>query len=192
VIAVLVIFGTGMTVGEMLDWGYFELSRRISVIESLTLFATVGCAIYITKILEKDVASDRIEKELHLEEISELGALLRSIETLFEDSCISYRQIEGRILSCDGRAGVILRSFQETFGGSSPVDMSDLAGQVSEGVIHLRSLLTLTARRRSDHSDLYIERGQVTYSDDRMNEIHATIHSVVGLLFRLKICINHL
>ena len=52
--------------GECIDYGYFVLSKEVSIIDAFSLFATIGCAIYIARILEKEVQDKRVEKDLYL------------------------------------------------------------------------------------------------------------------------------
>jgi hypothetical protein len=184
----------GATFGYLLDWGYFELVREISIMELLTLIVTVGCAIYITGVLEKGVEESRVEKELHLSEITELSSLLRSIETLFEDPPLAFKRIEVRISACNNRAIGILSEIRATFGDRVSSEMELFDAQIVGRLIYLKGLLTRTTKNHEQETEdgIIVECNVVTYSPDRLAEITATFNAIVGSLFRLKICINHL
>jgi hypothetical protein len=92
VVVAVLIFGLGATFGKLLNWGYFELSREISIIEAVTLFATLGLGLYITRVLEKKVQDVRLEKALYIAKVTEIETILRSIEVLFEEPVISYKK----------------------------------------------------------------------------------------------------
>ena len=62
----IAIFGAGMTLGKLFDWGYFTLSSEISISDALTMFITIGVAIYIANVLERDIQDNRNEKDLLL------------------------------------------------------------------------------------------------------------------------------
>lgn len=78
----IVIFCVGICIGKLLNWGYFTLSKEVSIIDAITLFVTVGCAIFIAKVLEKEVQDDRIEKDLFLNQANQLETFLGEIEKI--------------------------------------------------------------------------------------------------------------
>lgn len=53
IIIYIIIFSIGCCCGKLIDWGYFVLNKEISIIDAISLFLTIGCAIYISKVLEK-------------------------------------------------------------------------------------------------------------------------------------------
>lgn len=66
IIIYIIIFSIGCCCGKLIDWGYFVLNKEISIIDAISLFLTIGCAIYISKVLEKEVQDVRIEKEMFI------------------------------------------------------------------------------------------------------------------------------
>jgi hypothetical protein len=192
VLLFVLVFALGMTVGELLDWGYFELVRQISVIEALTLIATVGCAIYITKVLEKRVQDVRMEKSLYIAEIEELSNLLHSIDVMFEEPHISFKRIEVRIYACIRRAEGIFRSMESSRSGVRVVEMELFDHLITDQLVQLKMLLTKASSESSAVPAVTMDSGVVRYSEDRINEINARTDMILGLLFRLKVLINHL
>ena len=61
IIIYIIIFSIGCCCGKLIDWGYFVLNKEISIIDAISLFLTIGCAIYISKVLEKEVQDVRIK-----------------------------------------------------------------------------------------------------------------------------------
>ena len=86
----IVIFCVGICIGKLLNWGYFTLSKEVSIIDAITLFVTVGCAIFIAKVLEKEVQDDRIEKDLFLNQANQLETFLGEIEKNIESPDCLY------------------------------------------------------------------------------------------------------
>lgn len=85
IIIYIIIFSIGCCCGKLIDWGYFVLNKEISIIDAISLFLTIGCAIYISKVLEKEVQDVRIEKEMFISQVEntesplvELGNKLNS------------------------------------------------------------------------------------------------------------------
>ena len=85
IIIYIIIFSIGCCCGQLIDWGYFVLNKEISIIDAISLFLTIGCAIYISKVLEKEVQDVRIEKEMFISQVEntesplvELGNKLNS------------------------------------------------------------------------------------------------------------------
>src|ERR1035437_3968482 len=97
VILAILVLGIGVTLGKLTNWGYFEITKELKIIEALNLFFTVGVAIYIVKVLEKDVQNDRIEKDLYIAKVSEFESQLIIIENLIDENIISYSKVNTRI-----------------------------------------------------------------------------------------------
>jgi hypothetical protein len=89
VIILILILCIGICIGKLLNWGYFELSKEIKIIEAISIFTTIGVAIYITRIIENEVQASRIEKNLFITKITELESLLKIIEDTIEEKDVS-------------------------------------------------------------------------------------------------------
>ena len=80
--------GIGITIGRLLNWGYFELSREISVFDALNVFITIGLTLYIASVLEKRLKHEQFKSDLYVAKICEIENLLMQIENLIQKSDI--------------------------------------------------------------------------------------------------------
>jgi hypothetical protein len=188
----VLIFSIGATIGKLLNWGYFELKKDISIIDALTLFTTIGAAIYITKILEKEVQEDRIEKELHISKISELELLLKIIEDLIEDKDSSFNKINYRIHSCRIIKIGIFASINENFKKNPSAKIAEFENNITVSLNSLKRLLTETPIIVNPYPQLSLVGGLANYSLNRILEINIEINSIRENLFKLKVRINNL
>lgn len=192
ILTILIIFSIGAVFGELLDWGYFELSKEISVIDALSLFTTLGVAIYITKTLEKEVNDSRIEKDLFLAKIAEIELTLDRIEDIVEEKDCSYNKVNNRIHSCRKIKNVIFQSIGDTFSQKTSSKLNVFESDISSGLNSLKRLLTETPISDSETPQIALENGCANYSLNRLLEIDVVINSIKENLFRLKVKINSL
>jgi hypothetical protein len=189
-------FAVGMTVGKLTDWGYFELSREISIIEALTLFTTIGLAIYISRVLEREAEYVRVVRGLYLSKISEIEVILRSLEGLLEDSRLMHVTLVARIQSCRTRktrlCESIRASMHKTFKRGNLSEIDEFESNLSDGIIRLKYLMTETTRSESDDAEICLENGVISYSSNRVYEIGIEINDIVEQLFMMKIWIGNL
>jgi hypothetical protein len=188
----ITIFAIGITLGKLCNWGYFELSKEISIIEALTLFVTIGLAIYIAKIIEKEVQDIRMEKELYVAKLSEIETILTSFEELVEERNVSYTKINNRIHSCRIKINNLFANLKSNFKKLKSEDVSLVDEKVNERIKILNRLLTETPAVPIETPELSVKDGLANYSSQRIAEICSEITAINDLLFNLKIRINGL
>ncbi|HZL11690.1 MAG TPA: hypothetical protein VFC65_17030 [Prolixibacteraceae bacterium] len=188
----IIIFSLGATFGKLLNWGYFELSKELSIVDALTLFTTLGVAIYITQTLEKEVQDSRIEKELFISKISEIEIILNRIEDLVEDTDCSYNKINNRIHSCRKIKNGIFESIDDNFDNSVSARLKKFEPSISLGINSLKRLLTETPITQTATHEITLTNGLANYSLNRILEINVVINTIKEKLFKLKVNINSL
>jgi hypothetical protein len=190
IICYLVVFSIGITVGKLLNWGYFELSKEVSIIEALTLFVTIGVAIYVAKILEKEVQDVRIEKELYIAKITEIESITKDFETLIEEKNSSYNKINNRINSCRMKKGSIFNAIRKNLRQIRDID--NFEREITDGINSLKRLLTETPVVSESNPAISVKKDVVIYSPNRIIEINTEINSISENLFKIKVRINNL
>lgn len=188
----ILIFTAGATIGELLDWGFFELSKDISIIDALTLIATIGVAIYITKFLEKETQDKRVEKELYINKICELESSLKIIEDLIDSKDSSYNKINYRIHSCRIIKNSIFDNIINNFKGDKSGKIKSFENSITESMSSLKRLLTDTPSSNTSSQNISLKKGLINYSSNRLIEINIEINSIMENLFKLKVRINNL
>ena len=188
----IVIFSIGITIGKLFDWGYFELVREISIIDALTLFATIGLAIYIVKVLEKEVQDVRIEKELYIAKITELESVLNSFENLLEEKEIFYSKINNRIHSCRIKKNSIFGNIRNNLKRITASEIDTFRQDITNKINSLKKLLTETPVVPTSTPELSVNNGIATFSTNRTIEICTEINAINEILFKLKVRINNL
>jgi hypothetical protein len=188
----LVVLSIGVIFGKLSNWGYFELVKEISIIEALTLFVTIGLAIYVAKIVEKEVQNDRIEKELYIAKITELEQLLNDFETLLEEKEIIYNKINNRIHSCRIKKNSIFGNIKGNLKQLRTNDIDLFEKEITNKINSLKRLLTETSAVPSTTPELSVKKGIANFSANRMIEIYTEINAINENLFKMKVRINNL
>jgi hypothetical protein len=192
IIGCLVVFSIGITIGKLFNWGYFELSKEVNIIDALTLFVTIGVAIYVAKILEKEVQDVRIEKELYIAKITEIESILKDFEILVEEKDSSYNKINNRINSCRMKKGSIFNTIKENLKQIKTKDFDSFEKEITDGINSLKRLLTETPAVKETNPAISVKKDIVTYSPNRIIEINTEINSISENLFKIKVRINNL
>ena len=180
------IFSVGCCFGELIDWGYFILSKEISIIDALSLFLSIGCAIYIARVLEKDVQDDRIEKDMFISQVVNIETPLIELSNKLNDS--TYNDIISLYSKSNTTRHKLFKKIQ-TF-KKSEFKVEELKKMLDVGYKQLKPLLTDTAVVPDSTPDIEVKRGKITYSSQRIVEIQECLQNIQDELFKLKILIN--
>lgn len=181
-----IIFCVGCCVGELIDWGYFILSKEISIIDALSLFLSLGCAIYIAKVLEKDIQDDRIEKDMFIAQVENIETTL--IELLNKLNGSTYNEITSLYSKSNIKRHKLFKKIDSFKKSVFKVD--DIKKSLDLKFKQLKPLLTYTAVVPETTPDVEIKRGKITYSSQRIVQINDSIECIQDELFKLKIIMN--
>jgi hypothetical protein len=193
VIILILILCIGICIGKLLNWGYFELSKEIKIIEAISIFTTIGVAIYITRIIENEVQESRIEKNLFITKITELESLLKIIEDTIDEKDVSYRKINSRIHSFRLIKKSIFESINGNFKQVASEKIAGIEGRISYSTTLLKRLLTETPiDNKEKEPEITLVSGVVNYSISRILAINIETNSLRENLFMLKVRINHI
>lgn len=182
----LALLGVGITIGDCIDLGYFDLDNSISVIEALTLFITVGLTWYIATILDKQSKNEQQESDLIVEQIDEVVGLLKEIDGLTRSKS-SYNEINLKI-HCIGL--VKQNIFEHLTENADKNKVNEHENIIKEKVKKLKDLLTNTPIDKKDLSRISVKNGIVSYTDVRVKEIVTEVYSFRTELFKLKLFVT--
>lgn len=175
----------GITIGKLLDWGYFELKKEVSIIEALTLFVTICIALYVTKILEKEVQETRVQKDLYISKLCEIDELLSAVEDLSENESPLYFKITNKIHICGVKHLSTIRLLKkEPIASKNLKKITSLEDEIRLSIRELRRISTTT------DSENELSNNIIKYSNNRILEIQTKSDLLKGSLLKLKILIN--
>lgn len=186
IVIYIIVFSIGCCFGKLVDWGYFVLTKEISIIDALSIFLTIGCAIYIARVLEKEVQDNRIEKDLFISQVEKIETPIVEIENNLSSCTYTF------IVNLYSRSNIARHKFFkriETLKSGSFID-KDIKDSLTKSFKQLKPLLTDTAPTYQDIPDIKIKSGRITYSPNRLVEIQEVLQNIQDDLFKLKIMIN--
>lgn len=176
----IVILCIGITIGDWIEYGFFELDKSISIIDALTLFVTVGLTWYIARILDKQSKNEQLEFDLFIKQLNDIEELQKDINELIRKES-SYEEINLKI-HCVGLAKATL--FDLLKGKKNIKSYEDAFKEEQK---KLKDLLTNTPIDQNDKSKISIKNGEVTYTEERQKEIITEIYSFRTLLFKIRL-----
>ena len=182
----IALLGIGITIGDCIDWGYFERDKGISVIDALTLFITIGLTWYIATILEKRYKNEQQESDLVVEQIDEVVGLLKEIDTLVHQQS-SFNEVNLKV-HCIGLVKQDIFEHLKSSNKDKNIASYELA--FKDKLKNIKDLLTNTPIDKNDQSKISIKKGIVTYTDTRIKEIVTEIYSFRTELFKLKLFVT--
>ena len=174
IIIYIIIFSIGCCCGKLIDWGYFVLNKEISIIDAISLFLTIGCAIYISKVLEKEVQDVRIEKEMFISQVENTESPLVELGNKLNSTTYTRHKLFKKI-----------DSFKK-----SEFKVDDIKEVLDTNYKRLKPLLTDTSVMSKSPPDIEVKRGKITYSPERIVEIQENLQTIQDEFFKLKIIIN--
>lgn len=190
IIVLFTVFSIGFTTSKLTNWGYFTLNKDISIIDALSLFVTIGLAIYISKILEKEVQESRVEKDLFINKLCEIEIVLGNIEDYVESKDSSFSKVNSKVHLCRILKNSFFESLKDILSKSNKTIFAELENKVSININNLKRLLTETPIDKNNSSVVSLKNGIVNYSDDRVLDIKVEINSIKDSLFKTKVKIN--
>ena len=182
----------GVTIGKLFNWGYFEISRELSVFDALNLFVTIALGLYIAWILERKKQIERVEKDIIVSKIGEIEKEIHGIITMLDEDKIKYSQINSMI----HRLSIVRNSlFSELNGiGIKPTTLGKehVETLIKEERTKLKRLLTETPIQQGGEVEIAVDRNIVKYTDKRKMEIITSACALKELFFVLKMAINRM
>lgn len=181
IILSLLLLCIGMTLGKLLNWGYFELSKSISVIDALNVFITIGLTIYVARILDKRNRHEQFEIDLYVAKIEEIEKQIKSIEDLVQTKGVVFQQINTKIHVLNIAKNKLIDSINEYL-KKKQYSFDD----IKEKHKALKIYTTNTPIDNKDKS-VVVKSGQATYSEERIAEIINVSYSLREEYFKLKV-----
>ena len=83
----------GIAIGIPFNIDGFSFNLKIELFDIISLIASIFLAIYVVSALERRVQDDRIEKELHIEQINQIEHILNELENLLLCENVTYNNI---------------------------------------------------------------------------------------------------
>lgn len=177
------IFGIGIVIGDLIEWGCFNLDNSISIIDALSLFVTVGLTIYIATILDKESKNKQFEVDLIVEQINEVENILKEIDSLIRQKP-SYNEVNLKIHSI-GLVKQNIFDLLKTVLEKDDLEKYEIA--FKKKYKGIKDLLTNTPIDKSDKSKISMCKGLVSYTDDRIKEIVTETYSFRAEMVKLKL-----
>ena len=164
------------------------ISPQIPVFDIISLLITVVLAIYVAKILEKDVQNSQVGKQMFLTKIEQNESLLSSLNEYIGQETILLSKINNilhRYRTIQNTIHSALKNKKKN--GEFSSDCESIENEAKE----LNRLLTMTPIDSSDQSNITIRDGKITYSNNRITEITTGLLRIDNMLFNLKHKINN-
>lgn len=185
----LIVFFVGCCIGKLLNWGYFIIDKDISIIEAISLFISVGCALYIAKTIEKERESQRFEKDIFIEQLALAEKPLLTLEekikiqSTYNDIIHSFTSSKIKIHKLFERLDVYLDDTRKK-------KIIEYKKRISSNLNELKPLLTNTPIVQGGMPDIIMEEGNVHYSQQRQTEIREKLQLLFDDFFAIKILVN--
>lgn len=179
--------GLGITIGKLCNWGYFELSKEISIVDALNMFITIGLTLYIASVLDKRLKHEQFKSDLYVAKICEIEQQIKQIEDLLLKNEIEYQKINTRVHVIGLAKNSLMQSITDFPIGKDRIQSIDsiLKSKHKE----FKSLLTDRPIDKNDKS-VIVEDDIVTYSSNRISEIVSVSYAIKDEYFKLKVLLN--
>lgn len=188
-------FLIGLFIRNWWEIGTFSINTEISVLDALSLLATIGVGLYIARILEKKVQDERIEKDMYLARIGSIEHILNNIESLIENSKgaeIHYGHIVNMMHRCRIKKSDMFNALDKKETGKLKTQINEYNQKLKVEFQLLKKSLTDTTVSDSKKPAVKLKNNIVSYSEERSLEILSSINTIESIFFELKIIVNNL
>lgn len=176
------------------NWVTIKVDSSINILEAISLIVTALVAIYIARILEKDVQDKRIEKDMYLSKLEEIEDYLKLIEEIIEDkdaAGISYKRVVNIQSKCRKRKNMIISHIIDSASHSQRIKIQELDKDIKTEMTTLKKLLTDTPNKKSKNPDILIKNNIVSYNESRLTSISTSLDKLSMLILRTKLLVNN-
>lgn len=192
VITTILVFCIGVSLGKLLNWGYFIIDKNLSIIDALNFFATIGVAIYVAAIIEKNHRIQEKESDLHNSKILELESLISDILNVIDEEKIKYALIISRVHRIGIIKNFLYKEIDKNTRYKNDCEITEITSTITEDHIRLKRLLTETPIYASGNQEIKLSKGTVVYSEGRKEEILTSACTICQKYFQLRMLINRL
>lgn len=179
----------GIAIGLPFSICGISVRWKVELFDVISLFVTILLAIYVATSLERRVQDDRIEKELHIEQIRQIEQIISEIENILRSDNIKYNDIISRISKIRIKKNNVFGALQECLPDKIS-SFKDKTDSITQTIDSLKRLLTHTSV--DNKTDVVMKKGILSYSPTRISDINNTICVLENELYRLKISLNRL
>lgn len=185
----LIVFFVGCCIGKLLNWGYFIIDKDVSIIEAISLFVSVGCALYIAKTIETERESQRFEKDIFIEQ---LVLAEKPLLTLEEEIKIqsTYSDIIYSFTSSKIKSRKLFERLDVYLDETRKKRIIEYKERILSNLNELKPLLTDTPISQVGTPDITMKRGKVHYGQQRQIEIREKLQFLFDDFFAIKVLVN--
>lgn len=185
----LIVFFVGCCIGKLLNWGYFIIDKELSIIEAISLFVSVGCALYIAKTIEKERESQRFEKDIFIEQLILVEKPLLTLEEKIKIQS-TYNDIIYSFTSSKKKSHKLFERLDAYLDETRKKKIIEYKERILSNLNELKPLLTDTPISQVGTPDITMKGGNVHYSQQRQTEIREKLQFLFDDFFAIKILIN--
>lgn len=185
----MLVFFIGCCIGKIFNWGYFVIDKNISIIDAISLFVSVGCALYIAKTIEKERESQRFEKDIFIEQLVLAEKPLLWLEENIKIQS-TYNDIIYSFTSSKIKSYKLFERLDVYLGDTRKKKIIEYKERISSNLNELKPLLTDTPITQVGTPDITMKGGNIHYSQQRQTEIRKKLQFLFDDFFAIKILIN--
>lgn len=179
----------GIAIGLPFSICNVSITWKIELFDIISLIITILLAIYVATSLERRVQDDRIEKELHIEQIRQIEQIIGEIENILRGEVINHNAIVSRISKVRIKKNNVFQALEECLPDKFS-SFKEKTDNITQTIDSLKRLLTDTSV--DNKTDVVMKKGILTYSPTRLSDINNAICGLENELYRLKISLNRI
>lgn len=181
----------GVVLGKFIDFPYFEISKKVDLINALSILVTILIAVLITVFFDKRKNDNRIEKDLILRRVDNVYEITNDLQKESISGEIPYTEAASMIK----RINTSIQSIYKTVEKCQFTIENDIKESIKNAISDLRNILTDTPKineEKIEKSDLPIEvkDGVISYNRQRIGQIEAKFDGLKDCLLELEVRIN--
>lgn len=204
----------GFALGRMYNWDAYKINTEVNfnLFDIFSLLITVFVALYIAKVLKRDLQHDlqkkQLSRDMWINRFCQLETILDKTEKRLSETDIYYDSIVSSQHQLRSKLSHMIKTLKES---NNELSTDNELTQLMDNINTLKKLLTETpvnptpatsptvtikngnvVSAKKSSPSLSVKNGIVTYSRQRKSEINRTMELVDNNIFLLKLKISSL
>ena len=186
------IFGIGFVTSKTISFHHFKIDSDINLLDLASIFITIMLAYLVYAILDKN-KEDRVkEKELILKRVDDIYTYIELNQYKIVNGSVKYSDYASFIKRCNNQVSNI-----EDFIKLTKIQLNiQCKDEIFANTRDLKNLMTNTLTNEEiiklnlETNPIIVEAGNVTYSDERLEQIELKFEELKNTIIKYQLIIN--
>lgn len=176
----------GFFAGRFFAVPYFRLDPMINIMDLFSILATIGAALILAVVVDKQKQDGRVMKDLFINRASKIDSILEQLEDATSSGSFQLQVV----VANHKRLNVKFRELCLQLNSQGILVPKSLGTLMQDELKTLKNLLTNSPTTGTPNPSIVVTQGVVTLNSTRLDQAKTSLSNVGDHLFTLQLHIN--